>query len=150
MIKPILVFVALAVLAGCDDGAKSSSKDQPVAVATTTPAETVTAKQIQLPDGSALPLSGSILKRMSKPGDNGKSIINVVAFEASSRKVEEEVSSELEKIGYSRRVIEEREGFLKVHYYKSKSPVIGGIYTDQDKESNGQEKAQMRLYWQES
>ncbi|WP_207882639.1 hypothetical protein [Pseudomonas sp. 30_B] len=151
MIKPILVVVTLAALAGCDDGAKSPSKEQPVAAATVTPAEkVVAAKQLQLPDGSVLPLNGELLKQMNKPSDKGKSIINVVSFDASSHKAEGEISSELEKLGYSRRVVEEREGFLKVHYYKAKSPVIGGIYTDQDKESNGQEKTLTRLYWQES
>ncbi|WP_152226233.1 hypothetical protein [Pseudomonas sp. SCB32] len=152
MIKPILFFVALAVLAGCDNEAKSPSKEQAGSASVAKPTETaVAAKQLQLPDGSVLPLSGNILKQTSKPNDNGALSISEVEFDSSSRKAEEAVSTALEKSGYSRRVVvEEREGFLKVHYYKSNSPVVGGIYKDQEKEADGQERSLMRLYWQES
>lgn len=152
MIKPILVFVALAVLAGCDDGAKSTPKEQAGAASPASSADAVVAvKQLQLPGGSVLSLSGGIVKQTIKPNDNGKLNINEVAFDASGRKVEESISAELEKSGYSRRVVvEEREGFLKVHYYKPNSPVVGGIYKDQEKETDGRERSLMRLYWQES
>lgn len=149
MIKPILVFVALAVMAGCDGGGKSPVKESPNASTTAASSETVvSAKEIKLPDGTSLSLSGNILKQTSKPNDTGKVSLSEVVFDNSSRKVEEDVYSELKKSGYTRKVIEERDGFMKVHYYKSDFPVIGGVY--QDKEANGQGKSQLTLYWQES
>lgn len=149
MIKPMLVFVTLAALAGCDDGAKPPAKEPPSAAATTAFGEAVVAaREIKLPDGTSLSLSGSILKQTSKPNDTGKVSLTEVAFDTASRKVEEDVYAKLQKSGYTRKVIEERGGFMKVHYYKANFPVVGGVY--QDKNANGQEKSQFTLYWQES
>lgn len=146
MIKSILVFAALAVLAGCNDEVKSPLKEHSGA-ASVVKSETVASNQLQLPGGGVLSLSGNVIKQTSKSNDAGKMNGNLVAFDISASKAEEEVYSELQKSGCTRSVIEERDGFLKVHYYKAKSPVIGGIY--QGKESDGQVRSQLNLYWQE-
>lgn len=143
--KKKLSIVALSILlSACgDDAGKATQEQAAVQPTTLTQKQADASKAVYLPDGTGLMLSGKIVR----VADKGKLKRHEVAFENSAQAVESSLYDVLSKAGYSRKVIETRDGFSKVHYYKDKSPVIGGVFQDT---ASAAGQSHLSLYWQES
>ncbi|OBY93323.1 hypothetical protein A6723_009200 [Pseudomonas sp. AU11447] len=142
----ILTIVAFSILlSACGEDADNVNKTQVAIQPATSLAEQQVggSRAVYLPDGTGLMLSG----KMVKVADKGKFRRHEVAFDNSAQAVESSLYDVLSKAGYSRKVIETRDGFSKVHYYKDKTPVIGGVFQDSTS-SAGQ--SHLSLYWQET
>lgn len=101
---------------------------------------------LTLPDGTKITLDGTVAKVITKPNNKGFLNLHEIKFNSSSKNAESSVHSELAKLGYTRKVIQDSNQGFKVHYYKKDQPVIGGIYREQPALES--QASQLSIYWQ--
>lgn len=137
-----LILLPVTLLIGCE------KSNEPVAQVETAPPaatpQTLPQNVIYLEDGAGVALGGELIDSGVRPIENGSVKFYYLKLDAPLDSIDQKVSTTLEAGGYTNKVVEEKEGYLKKHYYKKELPVIGVVY-DADEETN---QVVTQIYWQ--
>ncbi|MDD0977170.1 hypothetical protein [Pseudomonas fontis] len=83
-------------------------------------------------DGSTLTIAGNHIKSYKKSNTTGVQKTNEFSLSLSPSDSENHISTHLLKAGYTRKIISNETGHLKIHYSKQGNTVIGATFAAQN------------------
>lgn len=133
-----VLFAASLALLGCDNKESASTT-----TASPQASSELQRTTIYLPDGTGLAVASQSVRASEKDGMK----IYRTTLKGDLSVIEGGVHSVMSKAGYSRKVVTEKDGEMKVHYYKKDGAVIGSSYVRSGNDAGG---VLLSIYWQEA
>jgi hypothetical protein len=128
------------VLSGCGESSSSTSQ-------ASTGSSAALKSHLTLADGSQLALKGTHLKTYKKPNAAGSLSMHEFSYPSLDKIAENDFYANIKSAGYTRKIIKSDNTQYKVQYYKKDNPVVGGIFTNINR--NGKDATIAIIYWQE-
>ncbi|MBJ2240676.1 MULTISPECIES: hypothetical protein [unclassified Pseudomonas] len=136
MNKTIIILSLLFFLGACGESKTENSAAIDASAAS---------EKLTLSDGSTLNYVGKMLYSEDRNNEHGSTRLNKIVIASGAKKVENLLYTQLLALGYTRKVMDSKEGTFKVHYYKKGQPTIGAVFLETAKDDSL--TTNMSIYW---